>query len=145
MTQTTPPTGGITQKIIKRVICGAVVLVALFLLLVTALVHHFTYVAAQTAAATHPPAAPTQPAAPVVRQLPDCTTPCTMGIAEIRDIYTDGEPVFMLPPGWSREKAIRYSGKGHIVVEGGNIHIGKWQFWSADDPTKVVLIRVFGR
>jgi len=101
--------------------------------------------AAAEYARTHPPAPPTQPAAPVVRQLPDCTTPCTMGIAEIRDIYTDGEPVFMLPPGWSREKAIRYSGKGHIVVEGGNIHIGKWQFWSADDPTKVVLIRVFGR
>lgn len=85
------------------------------------------------------------PAAKQVLQLPDCKTPCTMKIAEVRDIYTDGEPVYMLPPGWPEEKAIRYSGKGHIVIQGGNIRSGRWEFWSADDPSKVVLVRVFGR
>ena len=90
-----------------------------------------------------PPTA--QQAPPVVRQLPDQTAPCKMTIAEIRDLYTDGEPVFMLPPGWPRSKAIRYSGKGHLIVQGGNIRSGEWEFWSANDPKKVVLIRVFGK
>ncbi len=40
---TTPPTGGLTRKIIQRIIYGIVVLVALLLILITALVHHFTY------------------------------------------------------------------------------------------------------
>lgn len=90
---------------------------------------------------------PPLPPAPRVRQvvqMPDCTTPCTMDITEIRDIYTDSEPVFMLPPGWSRSKAIQYSGKGHLIVEGGDIHSGRWEFWSVD-PKKVVLIRVFAK
>ena len=82
--------------------------------------------------------------APVVRQFADCTTPCTMDIVEIRDIYTDGDPVYMLPPGWSRPKAILYSGKGHLIVQGGDIHSGHWEFWSAD-PKRVVLVRVFGK
>jgi len=77
-----------------------------------------------------------------VVQMPDCATPCTIDIAEIRDIYTDGEPIYALPPGWSESNKIYYSGKGHLVVQGGDIHSGQWKFWSAD-PSKVVLIRVF--
>jgi hypothetical protein len=65
-------------------------------------------------------------------QLPDCYTPCSADIAEIRDIYTDGEAIYMLPPGWLHEKAIAYSGKGHITIEGGNIRSGVWKFWAAD-------------
>ncbi len=86
-------------------------------------------------------AATTAPVQSVV-QLPDRATPCTMDIRKVRDIYTDGEAVYMLPPGWSRERAILYPGKGHLVIEGGNIHAGKWEFWS-EDPKKVVLIRIF--
>ena len=82
---------------------------------------------------------------PVVQQLPDKYTPCQMEINEIRDLYTDGEPIWVLPPEWSESKAIYYSGKGHVVVQGGEIHKGIWKFWSADDPKKVVLIRVIGR
>jgi len=77
-----------------------------------------------------------------VVQLPDRTTPCTIDIKKVQDIYTDGEAVYMLPPGWPRDKAILYSGKGHLVVEGGNIHAGTWEFWSAD-PARVALIRIF--
>ncbi|MEI8174684.1 MAG: hypothetical protein WCG28_01910, partial [bacterium] len=84
----------------------------------------------------------TTPATRQVVQLPDQATPCTIDIAEIRDIYTDGEAVYVLPPGWSPDKAISYSGKGHLVIQGGDIHSGKWKFWSADS-NKIVLIRVF--
>ncbi len=77
-----------------------------------------------------------------VVQMPDQTTPCTIDIAEIRDIYTDGEPIWILPPGWSESKKIYYSGKGHLVVQGGDIHSGVWKFWSGD-TNKVVLIRIF--
>jgi len=77
-----------------------------------------------------------------VRQLPDCYTPCSMEISEIRDLYTDGESIKMLPPGWDRRNAITYLGRGHLIVEGGNIRSGRWEFWSAD-PKRVALIRVF--
>lgn len=85
--------------------------------------------------------------ASVVRQLPDKYTPCSMEITEIRDLYTDGEPIWALPPEWPRSKAIYYSGKGHVVVQGGEIHKGTWEFWSANqkNPKKVVMIRVIGR
>jgi hypothetical protein len=89
---------------------------------------------------------PAPPPANTVQQLPDCYTPCTMEIAEIRDLYTDGEPVFMLPPGWPESRAIRYSGRGHLVLKGGTIRTGEWEFWSATNPNRTdVLIRVFGK
>ena len=77
-----------------------------------------------------------------VVQMPDCPTPCTMEIEEIRDLYTDGEAIYALPPGWPEEDKILYSGKGHVVIEGGNIRPGTWRFWSVD-PAKVVGVRVF--
>jgi len=81
-----------------------------------------------------------------VQQFPDRFTPCHFEIKEIRDLYTDGEPVYILPPGWSKKDAILYGGHGHLTIEGGNIHAGDWSFWAAgDDPNKVVLIRVLGK
>ena len=81
----------------------------------------------------------------VLEQLPDCYTPCEMDIQEIRDLYTDGEPIFALPPDWPEKDAIAYSGKGHLVVRGGNIRSGKWRFWAGEDKKKVVLVRPFGK
>lgn len=75
-------------------------------------------------------------------QLPDCPTPCTIEIKKIHDLYTDGEPVYVLPPGWPEKDKILYSGHGHLVLSGGNIHSGQWKFWSTD-PSKVVAIRAF--
>jgi len=90
-----------------------------------------------------------QPPAPahVVEQFPDCYTPCEIRIEKIRDLYTDGDPIYALPPGWHEDRKILYSGKGHLVVQGGNIRSGLWKFRSADEkePDKAVLIRVFGR
>jgi hypothetical protein len=77
-----------------------------------------------------------------VVQLPDQVTPCTIDITEIRDIYTDGEPVWILPPEWPESRAIYYSGKGHLVIQGGDIHAGEWKFWSATAKNNAVLIRV---
>lgn len=76
--------------------------------------------------------------------LPDQYTPCEIPImGTTQDLYTDGEPIYALPPGWSEESAIYYSGKGRLVVTGGNIRSGVWKFWSANDPERgVVLIRV---
>ena len=96
------------------------------------------------ASSSTPVATPTPTRVAKVVQLPDCATPCIMEIAEIRDLYTDGEAVMILPPGWSRDRAIPYSGKGHLVLSGGNIPPGAWEFWSSD-PSKVVMIRVFGK
>lgn len=100
-------------------------------------------VAATAYAANHPPV--TRTVGNPVLQMPDRTTPCVIKIKEIHDLYTDGEPIYALPPGWPREKAVLYSGHGHMTLEGGNIHEGDWEFWSADNPKKSVLIRVFGK
>ena len=94
-----------------------------------------------TATAPTAPAPAPEPVKQVV-QMPDCPTPCTMEIEEIRDLYTDGEAIYALPPGWPEEDKILYSGKGHVVIEGGNIRPGTWRFWSVD-PAKVVGVRVF--
>jgi hypothetical protein len=80
---------------------------------------------------------------PQVVQLPDHTTPCTIDIKEIRDLYTDGYPIWALPPGWPEEKKIFYSGRGHVIVQGGDIHSGTWKFWSADTNKTAVMIRIF--
>jgi len=95
--------------------------------------------AAKAYALAHPPPA----AVRQVVQMPDRYTPCTFGIPRIRDLYTDGEPIWMLPVGWPESEKIYYSGKGHLKVTGGNIPGGEWKFWSANDPNKVVLIRIF--
>lgn len=88
--------------------------------------------------------ATTTPVRQVV-QLPDCPTPCRIYIRQVQDLYTDGEPVYVLPPKWAEEKKILYKGHGHLILEGGNIHEGWWRFWSATDPKKVVTIRAFER
>lgn len=88
---------------------------------------------------------PPTTAEPQVQQLiqvPDKFTPCEIDIQEIHDIYTDGEPVWSLPPGWPESKKIYYPGKGHLVIRGASIHPGVWKFWSAD-TNKVVLVRIF--
>jgi hypothetical protein len=79
-----------------------------------------------------------------VEQLPDRFTPCKIHIERITDLYTDGDPVWVLPARWPKKKAILYSGHGHLVIEGDDIHVGDWEFWS-DDPNKVALVRVFGK
>ena len=79
----------------------------------------------------------------VVEQFPDCQTPCTVEVKDMRDLYSDGEPIIAIPPGWSESEAIHYSGKGRLVIEGGNIHEGRWTFKS-EDPKKTVTVRVFG-
>ena len=81
----------------------------------------------------------------IVLQLPDCHTPCEKNILQITDLYTDGEPIFAQPPGWDKKDAIFYSGKGNLIIHAGNINPGKWSFWSANNPKRNVLIRVFGR
>lgn len=98
---------------------------------------------AQQQHASAPQSTP-KPAKRVV-QLPDRMTPCKIWIDEIQDLYTDAEPIYALPPGWRREDAVFYSGKGHMVLSGGNIHAGDWEFWSAEDPSKEVLIRAFAK
>jgi hypothetical protein len=97
--------------------------------------------------ATEPSKGSTNTNQEAVQQLPDEFTPCKFYIKGIKDLYTDAEPIYALPPDWPREKAIYYSGKGHVVVkDGGNtIKEGYWEFWSAQDPKKKVLIRIIGK
>jgi hypothetical protein len=81
-----------------------------------------------------------------LKQKPDIYTPCIIYINKIQDLYTDGTPVYILPPDWKREDAIYYSGHGRldITVKNGykNIPPGDWEFWS-DSTNTQALIRVF--
>ncbi len=80
-------------------------------------------------------------------QFPDRVTPCEIYVGkELRDLYTDGDPVYVLPPNEPRSNAVLYSGHGHLVLKLPNGKgIGKWGFWSANTAKPEVLIRGFGK
>ncbi len=82
-------------------------------------------------------------------QFDDRYTPATLVATSITDVYTDGEPIWVLPPGWPEKDAVYYSGKGRLNLTGGNIHAGTpenpWKFWSAVDREKSVLLRIWGK
>lgn len=84
------------------------------------------------------------PGGKLVVQMPDVHTPCTINITNFHSLII-WEPVYMLPPNWHESRAIYYSGKGDLKLQGGHIPSGEWKFWSADTNNVSVRIRVFTR
>jgi hypothetical protein len=98
----------------------------------------------------HRIAQPTPPPPTNVWQLPYKITPCKIFITKTTELETDGgEPVYVLPYGWPREKAILYSGKGDLILKNKSIeqtiNFGDWEFWSSKDPNKPVTIKISER
>ena len=78
-----------------------------------------------------------------IEQMPDQYMPCTVHIGKIQDLYTDGTAIYILPPGWPLSEKIYYSGHGHLIIRGGNIHTGDWKFWVAGDSVRTGLLRIW--
>jgi hypothetical protein len=76
-----------------------------------------------------------------VEQLGSCTTNpvCVFPITGKTHFETNGESIWVLPPDWPKDQAVKYTPREKMNLRGREINPGEWTFWSVSG--KPVLIR----
>jgi hypothetical protein len=74
-----------------------------------------------------------------------CNTPCKFLANEIAEVYTDGEPVLVVPPYWAVKDGLYYGGKGDYPFRDGVIRSGVWSLYHGTDHARIMEVRVLVR